>query len=255
LAYPVFSERAVEALREFLEPNGELLPLVSSVGKYYLYNCLNIADILDLDRCTNMYWDDDGQHVYDYDRIEVVQTKVTELSVFRIKYLMDPCFVTNVVAQRIMDARLVGFHLLKVWPQPKEFRSGIYWKTPECQDEYTQPSEIYDRPITGNSVILRLGLEKKSASKEESARASQIADELDAMLFSKRKNAKYYGSLEANECTAGEARYFFSCPDADELVKKLKPWVKSLDWPRSKKLTKRYGEYVDESATEEDVRL
>ena len=40
---PVFSERAVNVLRDMLEPNGELLPLVHPAGKYYAYNCTKIV--------------------------------------------------------------------------------------------------------------------------------------------------------------------------------------------------------------------
>jgi hypothetical protein len=52
-----------------------------------------------------------------------------------------------------------------------------------------------------------------------------------------------------------EVSSFFSCPDADDLAKKLKPWVKALDWPGQKWLVKRYGEFVDVEATEELVTL
>src|ERR1700685_545939 len=35
---PAFSERAVEVLRDFLEPNGEILPINTRSGKYFAYN-------------------------------------------------------------------------------------------------------------------------------------------------------------------------------------------------------------------------
>src|SRR5258707_1021726 len=47
LIIPAFSRRAVDALRDFIEPNGELLPLVSPVGEYFAYNTTTVADILD----------------------------------------------------------------------------------------------------------------------------------------------------------------------------------------------------------------
>src|SRR5260370_19682769 len=47
LTIPAFSRRAVDVLRDLLEPNGELLPLVSSVGEYYAFNTTKVADILD----------------------------------------------------------------------------------------------------------------------------------------------------------------------------------------------------------------
>lgn len=44
---PAFSARAVRALKDYLEPNGELLPLVSDIGEYYAYNTRTIVDALD----------------------------------------------------------------------------------------------------------------------------------------------------------------------------------------------------------------
>src|SRR5262249_54099893 len=55
LTIPAFSRRAVDALRDFLEPNGELLPLVSPVGEYYAYNITTVANILDHAR-SNIVW-------------------------------------------------------------------------------------------------------------------------------------------------------------------------------------------------------
>ena len=44
---PVFSHRACDVLKDFLEPNGELLPLDSDLGQYYLFNITKIIDALD----------------------------------------------------------------------------------------------------------------------------------------------------------------------------------------------------------------
>ena len=54
-SYPVFSARAVDVLRDVLEGNGELLPLVTSVGDYSYFNCTTVADIIDRDRSELTY--------------------------------------------------------------------------------------------------------------------------------------------------------------------------------------------------------
>lgn len=47
-SYPAFSQRACDALSEFLVPNGELLPLKSEVGvPYFFFNVTTISDALD----------------------------------------------------------------------------------------------------------------------------------------------------------------------------------------------------------------
>jgi hypothetical protein len=38
LSRPAFSQRAVDLLRDILEPNGELLPVRHKIGRYYFYN-------------------------------------------------------------------------------------------------------------------------------------------------------------------------------------------------------------------------
>ena len=50
LVRPAFSMRAVDALRPFLEANGEMLPLESSAGIFFAYNLTTVADVLDLHR-------------------------------------------------------------------------------------------------------------------------------------------------------------------------------------------------------------
>lgn len=42
---PAFSERAVNVLRDFLEPNGELLPVQTNAGTYYAYNILTKSTV------------------------------------------------------------------------------------------------------------------------------------------------------------------------------------------------------------------
>lgn len=63
------------------------------------------------------------------------------------------------------------------------------------------------------------------------------------------------GNLEGNDQVEGQIRLFLSCPDADALVKKLLPWVKTLSWGREIKLLKRYGEYSDPNCHEEYVEI
>ena len=50
LAYPAFSQRAVDLLRDVLEPNGELLPVRHEIGTYYFFNCTCMTNCVDLTR-------------------------------------------------------------------------------------------------------------------------------------------------------------------------------------------------------------
>ncbi len=53
----------------------------------------------------------------------------------------------------------------------------------------------------------------------------------------------------------GEIRVFVSAPDCDRLVDRIMPALRSLPWPGKFHVVKRRGEYVDENAVEEYVRV
>ena len=82
-------------------------------------------------------------------------------------------------------------------------------------------------------------------------------NEIDGLLYdaSSDPNKPYFGSLEGHEFIDGQACLFLSCPDADALVEKLRPWLKTLKWDGSLAVLKRYGEYVDVNCREEWVEL
>jgi len=253
LSYPAFSSRAVDVLRDVLEPNGELLPLITSVGEYFLYNCTTVADIIDRGRSKVDYLN--KSTILEIDHLQVREDCLAELSlsIFEMKWYLGNCCVTDSVARRIREAKLEGFEFRKLWPLPEDVPYWLHRKRPECHDDLTAQPATEERPIKGNAVVLRLALEREEPSAEERSRFEEIADQLDAMLVDPRKNAPYFGNLEVTEFVPREARYFFSCPDADELAKKLAPWVVALDWYGEKSLVKRYGEYVDSEAVEEEV--
>jgi hypothetical protein len=253
LTYPVFSQRAVDVLRDVLLPNGELLPLITSVGSYFLFNCTTIVDIVDFERSKLDYLNKNT--ILEIDHLNVHEDRLTDLSIFQIRKYPGRCCVTDGVARRIRDAKLDGIELRKLWPLPEDVPSWLHRKRPECHDELTRQLASESRPIKGNAVVLRLALKGEQPSPNERSRVEEIANELDGMLVNPRSNAKYFGNLEITEFVSGEARFFFSCPDADDLAQKLKPWVKTLRWDSQKWLTKRYGEFVDLDATEEPVKL
>jgi hypothetical protein len=253
LSYPVFSQRSVDVLRDLLEPNGELLPVITSVGSYFLYNCTTVADIIDFQKSKLSYTNEHTVSMIYH--LEVHGNSLSGSSIFNMKKYPGMCFVTDAMARRIREAKLEGFEFRKVWPLPEHIFHMLHHKHPECRDELTAQPEAEARPIKGNAIVLRLILEEDQPSVVEQSRFEKIADELDKLLVNPRKNARYFGNLEIAEFAAGEARFFFSCPDADDLAKKLKPWVKALDWQGEKFLTKRYGEFVDAEATEVHVKL
>jgi hypothetical protein len=113
---PAFSRRAVDALRDFLEPNGELLPLVASVGEYYAYNITTVVDILDHER-SEIEWFNEGRvSALDIRRYECIPAKLTGLSIFRLVEMSSSTFVHQVFVDRVKQHGLQGFHFTRLYP-------------------------------------------------------------------------------------------------------------------------------------------
>lgn len=117
LDIPAFSRRAVEALRDLLEPNGELLSLISDVGEFFAYNVTTVADALDADR-SEVTWGHDRLYASRIHRYEFDPDRLKGLVIFRLRQKMLDYYVTETFAQRVREHKLQGFDLAKVWPLP-----------------------------------------------------------------------------------------------------------------------------------------
>ncbi len=119
---PAFSQRAVDALREFLEPNGELLPLNTPLGSYYAYNVTTIVDALDVRR-SKIKWSIKPYTAFEVERYELIAKKVEGHSIFHIPVTANDVYVTEVFVQRAQEHGLMGMDFQKVWPFPR----GVEW--------------------------------------------------------------------------------------------------------------------------------
>jgi hypothetical protein len=126
LIIPAFSRRSVDALREFLEANGELLPLQTDVGEYFVYNVTTVADILDRERATVEYFNEMPHIALSIDHFELHEDRLKDLSIFRLVEEPSRTYVTGRFASRVREHRLEGFAFVKVWPYPK----GVDWRKP-----------------------------------------------------------------------------------------------------------------------------
>lgn len=111
---PVFSQRAVDLLEDYLAPNGELLPLSFPGGQYYAYNCTNTVDCLDFDRSAIVRFPSSGR-IQRIQRYFFVPDKLAQTEIFRIPEGSSYVFVTDTFARRIFEHGLTGFRLPVVW--------------------------------------------------------------------------------------------------------------------------------------------
>ncbi len=111
---PVFSRRAVEALRDLLELNGELLPLKSSKGEYFAFNITRIVDALD--EANSKVKRFSSGRLMVVKQHEFLVERVAGLTIFKIPQLARSReFVTDVFVERVNQRRLTGFDFLPVW--------------------------------------------------------------------------------------------------------------------------------------------
>jgi hypothetical protein len=119
---PVFSERAIGALKEFLLSNGELLPINTDNGHYFVFNVTTLTDALDFENSKAAHFTDGRimtmvSYTFHSDRIK-------QLSIFKAQQLpLNPIFVTNSFVNKARKAGLKGFVFKKIWSD-KSLPSG-----------------------------------------------------------------------------------------------------------------------------------
>lgn len=248
LIYPAFSQRAVDALRDYLEPNGELLPLDSDVGvPYYFYNITTVVDAIDAENSRGARFRDSGLLIYP-EYLAFHAEKLEGLSIFMDYDWPVSTLVTDVFVRRVEECGLNGFDFVKVWPFPK----GVNW---QLENKKHSPQRKIAEKLKQQALVLIFPLAGKRPNATEKKSINRYKDELDAQLVVRSLDAPYFGSLEGDEPVEGEMRLFLSCPDADRLVQKLQPWLDHLGWPRTYYVMKRYGKMYDENAEESVIEI
>ncbi len=248
LSSPAFSERAVSELRNFLEPNGELLPVSHKTGTFYVYNLLTIADIL-RKRTSKLDINLDG-YIRNIDWYDCSEKKLKSLTIFALPQIPDLVHVTNVFKERVEESGLKGFHFIKVWP----FEKGVDWSAIESNRQRKRIDKEEDP--AGESIIIRLRLSGKSPNKQEKALIARYESELDELLSQeKSKESLYLGQIEGSESAAGEHRISLSCLKANKLERHLSAWMKSLDWPNEAHYVKRNGPVFDTLSKETRIAV
>ncbi len=249
MTIPAFSRKAVDALKDMLEANGELLRLESKIGEYYAYNVTTVADVLDRD-LSKIKWYSGGSVVANEIKKYVCNSeRLKDLSIFRIIEKPSSTFVTQTFVDRVLQCNLQGFNFTKLWTEPGSKPRSTHG------DRESDASPVADS--TRNTVVILLPLQKNKPNSREKLQIDKIMDELDNILYNQSIDASetYFGSLEGNDTHNGMARLFISCPSADLLVEKLRTWIASLKWRDSISVLKRYGHYQDTKCREEQVTI
>ncbi len=248
---PAFSERAIDILRDLLEPNGEILPLRSSIGSYFAFNTTTIAEVLDWKKAKLKWFPGEKPHnalaIYRY---EFFAERLKALSIFRIREKPVEIYVNQEFVSRVYEHNLKGFNFELVWPLPV----GVDWKVLAKHNRVKHDTQGLPKGKTlkGNTAVIRLRLKDANYNNNEHKKILKILDELDETLVDQQCESPAIGNVEGHDYSEpGECRIFLSCPDADALIIKLTPWFDNLKWPAGYSVLKRYGIYVDPDAREE----
>jgi hypothetical protein len=115
----VMSGRAVNALRDMLEPHGEILPLICKDGEYWYYFPTSICDALDLTH--SQYERYESGEVMHIDRYVLKPQSITA-PLFLLKgcVLQSHTLVTDQFVDRVKQAGLQGFRFELVWSDEAE---------------------------------------------------------------------------------------------------------------------------------------
>lgn len=252
---PAFSRRAVDLLRDILEPNGELLPLRHKIGTFYFYNCTCMTNCVDLTKSSITKLPDGI--VSSTEHLVFIDGMLDDLTIFKVRTQLLEIFCTQRFVDRVEKTGLQGFVFAPIWPLPE----GVTYNDERyrvCKlAEKWKPKEGPELPIKGNTVVLRLYCARKKASKQELAAVEEVMTHLDKSLYDENQASaeSYFGNTEGHDVVDYEIRVFLSAPDCDRLVAHLMPNLRSLPWPGKVQVLKRRGEYVDVDAPEEYVRL
>jgi hypothetical protein len=248
--FPAFSERACEALIEFLEPNGELLPLrYESENGYYFFNLLTFSDALDVANSKCVFDVSPESHrakfieLYNFDA-----SKLEGLSIFRIYQHPQDVIVTDEFVQKVKEADLKGFDFIKIWP----FATSL---DQEKENRKQHVKAVATANLKAQSLILILPIQGGKPRRDEKVHIQQREEELETILKSDAVDEPYHGNYEGNEVVQRAYRMYFSCPNADLLARKLDHWMKTFNWPVEVQLLRRYGDLYNPGAKEKITKF
>jgi hypothetical protein len=113
-AIPVFTLKAVRALSDFLEPNGELIKIRCQKDTLFLYNATRIVDALDEENSLLVRFRDGS--MFPLDPYVFYEDRLTGMTIFKLpQWRLGPPYVTDPFVQRVIERGLKGFWFRLVW--------------------------------------------------------------------------------------------------------------------------------------------
>jgi hypothetical protein len=239
---PVFSHRAVDAFAEMLSENGEVLPLKSKIGNYFLYNITTKIEALDVKK-SKIRRSKSTETAGWIDYYWFKSSKLAGATIFRIAEEHNVYFVTERFKKRAVEAKLNGLQFYKVWP----LKEGENWDN--------RPRKDLKVPVQGEGLTLSFSVTKVGPTPTEKKVCELLESSLHTLLQVKSSRQKYWGSIERTEFVKGKWQVVISCPDSGGLLRFLTPYLGRFEWEGDIVAIKRFGNLYDGPAKEDKITL
>ncbi len=247
LIQPAFSRKAVDALGEYLTDNGELLPLATPHGEYFLFHILTLVPMVREDSKINWL---SGKIVGSSADYFVFDPEVVRhATIFRPRQVPSNVMVTQPFVDRVHAAGLLGFEFRKVWPLPPGV--DYYMEHKRLNRERREQ----DAKLKQHSVILHFQMAGKTQTQAEKSAFASIVNEINCRLQVSSLEQPFYGRWEVKGQRQGAKHLTLSCPDADRLLAFLTPYLLACEWPGAIQATKRSFHYQDEDGEQQIVSV
>ncbi len=117
---PLLSRRAVEALRDMLEPNGELLPVICDYEEFWIFNTTRLLDALDEAESELRRFPSSGR-IMKIERYELLADQLGECPIFKLTLdAHGRALVTKEFIDRVNQSALVGFSFCPIWTSARQ---------------------------------------------------------------------------------------------------------------------------------------
>lgn len=117
---PVVNPKVIEATKDLISNQVEVLSTLCSDCELYILNVTNIIDAVDYSKAQVKYFSD-GKKVLRFIKLAFIEEKLRSNHIFKlVEKKLSPVYVSDEFRQRIIDNGLTGFKFELVWDSEAE---------------------------------------------------------------------------------------------------------------------------------------
>jgi hypothetical protein len=226
------SDRAVDALRDLLEPDAVLLPLGPRARRYFVFIARVLPKALDTKQThTALRHMVDGHRVWHIDRYGFRLDQTEPVAAFRVPQNPYVTFVTDRLVQRVKERRLNGFVFEIAFPlKASDTKAEVAWRT-ECR--HAREGLPRGKTVEGQRIAVRFLLDNpdRAPTERQERQIKAWAKWVNDRLFDPTDLSPAIGSEHMTSPETGEMVSIFAGPDADALIARIKPLIADARWP------------------------